>query len=139
MPWSICLPRCLPSIDSVKIKDIASTNIQTNDLTQINDQLGRATVRWGTAKVDNINDQLAKNNQVGSAVNNIKVDTGAWRDLVTIKGVDATNMQGNTTVQANTQKGYSFSLGWDPVYNGSWQTAVNNQTGSANNNINVWT
>jgi hypothetical protein len=135
----ICFPICYPTVDKINISKISASNLQQNTLTQINDQLGSARTTWGSPTVANTSTQTAGSSQLGSATNNLNVTSSALRSLITVKQVDATNLQSNTTVQANTQKGYTVTGGWlDPIYNTSTQSAWNSQIGSATNNINIW-
>jgi hypothetical protein len=126
------------SMDNILVKLISANNIQTNDMTQVNDQLARARANWGQALASNTSSQSAPSSQIGTAYNNLNVYSNAWKSNITVQQIDALNMQGNTVLQANTQKAISQTLGWDPAKNLSSQYASNYQVGSAYNNINIY-
>ena len=126
------------SVDNLLVKKISATNMQENTVTQISDQLSRASARWGEALAKNGQTQDAPNKQVGDAYNNIKLKSHAWRTNAEVSQIDATNLQSNTVGQSSLQKAISQTLGIDPAKNWSAQSASDLQLGSAYNNINVW-
>ena len=129
--------RPMPSVDNLLVKKISATNMQENNVTQLNDQYARASAVWGQALAKNGSSQEVPNKQVGDAYNNIKLSSSAWKSNVEVSKIDATNLQSNTVGQSNLQKAISQTMGFDPAKNWSSQLASNLQIGSAYNNINI--
>jgi len=141
----ICIPPappiCIPlfSVDNIDVRNITARKMQANDVTQVSDQLARASARWGEALAKNESAQAAPSTQVDLAYNKLNIDSNARLSNISVKNILADNLQSNTALQSNTQKAISQTLGYDPAKNLSSQFASNGQDGTAYNWINIVT
>jgi len=134
-PPPICIPRI--SIDNIDVRNITARKMQANDVTQVSDQLARASAVWGQALAKNESAQSAPSTQVDIAYNKLNIDSNALLSNINVKNILADNLQSNTALQSNTQKAISQTLCVDPAKNLSSQFAGNSQDGTAYNWINI--
>ena len=127
-----------PSVDNIRISRISATNLQENLSRQVNGQEARARNRWADPVARNKVGQKATSTQVGSATNNIPIRSRAFISNISVKKVDATNLQSNKAVQLSGQLATASGIGWTAATNKAWQSASNVQVGSATNNISIW-
>ena len=145
MPYPTCIPPrppiCIPrfSIDNIDVRNITAKKIQANDVTQVSDQLARASATWGEALAKNRSAQSAPSTQVDVAYNRLNIDSNARLSNINVRDILADNLQSNAVLQSNTQKAISQTMGWDPAKNLSSQFASNSQDGTAYNWINIVT